>query len=181
MPLPSINTNTNLGEAFVLYNTGAEKPLVQLIQFLMRNEDSPLSIGQRELLAAFISGLNECTYCEGSHNVCAIHFGVNPGLLKELLDDIKTADYDEDFKPILQYVKKLTLAPAKMTQEDIDPVLNAGWSERALYDAIMICGLFNMINRYVDGVGLTTHPELFDKAADRLKGGFDYMLKELRD
>ena len=120
MPLPSINTSTNLGEAFVLYNTGAEKPFVQLIQFLMRNEDSPLSIGQRELLAAFVSALNECTYCAGSHSAVAARFGVHPGLLKELMDDIHTADYDEDFKPILQYIKKLTLSPSKMTQDDID-------------------------------------------------------------
>ncbi len=181
MPLPSIDSQTNLGQAFVGFNTGAEKPLVQLLHFLMRNDESPLSTGQRELIAAFISGLNSCSSCYGSHSTVAARFGVDPVMIKDFIEDVDNTPFEEKFKPILHYVKKLTLSPSKMIQGDIDKVLQAGWSERALYDAILICGTFNLINRYVDGIGLETHTELFGQSADRLMGGYDHMISKLRD
>ncbi len=44
-------------------------------------------------------------------------------------------------KPIFKYLKKLTLYPTKMVQADADDVFSAGWSKRALYDAIIIVSL----------------------------------------
>ena len=44
----------------------AAEPLVQFHEALMRGE-SPLTAGQRELLAAYVSGLNSCSYCQGVH------------------------------------------------------------------------------------------------------------------
>jgi hypothetical protein len=40
-------------------------------------------------------------------------------------------------------------------------VLIAGWDERALHDAASICGLFNLMNRIVDGLGLRAGDEYF--------------------
>jgi len=54
-------------------------------------------------------------------------------------------------KPLLRYVGKLTLTPAKITPEDAQAVLAAGWHEQALHDAVAVCGLFNMMNRMVEG------------------------------
>lgn len=59
----------------------------------------------------------------------------------------------EKIKPIIAYVTKLTLSPAKMTQADADAVYGAGWSEQALYDAILVASLFNLMNRIVEGTG----------------------------
>ncbi len=42
------------------------RPLVQFHEALMRG-DSPLAVGQRELLAAYVSALNSCAYCHGVH------------------------------------------------------------------------------------------------------------------
>lgn len=30
-----------------------------------------------------------------------------------------------------------------------------GWSERALYDAVQICALFNFMNRIIEGTGVS--------------------------
>ena len=67
-----------------------------------------------------------------------------------------------------------------MTQGDIDQVLQSGWSERALYDAILVCGAFSLMNRFVDGIGLVTYPENFEKSAERLAGGYNYLEDKLR-
>ena len=43
---------------------------------LMRDH-SPLTVAERELIAAYVSGLNACTYCYGSHVIAAGAFGVD--------------------------------------------------------------------------------------------------------
>jgi uncharacterized peroxidase-related enzyme len=179
MPLPSLEITDQPGEAFVKFNTGAEKPFLQFIHFVMRNQDSPLSIGQRELIAAFVSGINSCDLCFGSHAAVASHFGIDKDLITSLVKNFENTTVNDNFMPVLRYVRKLTLAPSKMTQNDIDAVLNGGWSERALYDAILICSAFNFMNRFSDGVGLGSFPELFDKTAGRLVGGYDSLISKL--
>jgi hypothetical protein len=59
----SIGEQDKVPHAFAKFNTGIERPLIDLHQILMRSEDSPFSVAQRELFAAFVSGTNACKYC----------------------------------------------------------------------------------------------------------------------
>jgi uncharacterized peroxidase-related enzyme len=127
--------------------------------------DSPLAPGMRELLGAYVSALNECLYCAGGHIATAHRFGVEPGLLEELLKDIATAAIEPVFKPLFHYVRKLTMAPYKMSQCDADAVFAAGWTEQALEDAIMVCCAFNFMNRLVHGYGIHADPDKFEERA----------------
>ena len=47
-------------------------------------------------------------------------------------------------------------------------MLAAGWTEHALHDAVAVCGLFNLMNRLVDGLGITAGEDYFITAARRL-------------
>ena len=38
------------------------KPLIEYHEALLRSEDSPFTIAERETMAAFVSGLNHCGY-----------------------------------------------------------------------------------------------------------------------
>jgi len=83
-------------------------------------------------------------------------------------------------KPLLAYAKKLTLTPAKMTAADAKAVLDAGWSERALHDAVLTTSLFNFMNRLVDGHGCTGSEEIFKSRGRALKdAGYAPLLKFL--
>lgn len=125
---------------------------------IMRTE-SAFSLGERELMASLVSALNACNYCTGIHESAAEAFGIEPGLLAELLRDIDTAHVDERLKPVLHFVAKLARAPARMTDADTAAVLDAGWDEQALFDAVCVCALYSFMNRYVDGTGLDSDPE----------------------
>ena len=173
----SISEQDKVPHAFSKFNTGIERPLIDLHQILMRSDDSPFSVAQRELLAAFVSGTNACKYCTGAHSATAMEFGVEESVIKGLLEDIDTAQVDEKMKPVFKYLKKLTLEPTKMTQSDADAVFNSGWSERALYDAIIICCTWSFMNRFVEGLGLTVGPEQFAMEGKMLKGGYDGIFK----
>ena len=169
----SLAEEDKVPHAFAKFNTGIERPLIDLHQVLMRSDDSPFTIGQRELLAAFVSGTNTCKYCTGAHSATAMEFGVEESLITDLIEDIDTAMIDDNMKPIFKYVKKLTLNPTKMVQADADAVFNAGWSERALYDAIIICCTWSFMNRFVDGLGLSVIPEQFAMEGKMLHAGYN--------
>ena len=129
------------------------KPLLEYHDLLLRGE-SPLSIGERELIAAYVSGLNACNFCYGAHRLYAEVFGFDPALVEQMVADLDAAPVDEKLKPLLRYAGKLKTLPPKLTPADADAVFAAGWPERALFDAIEIAALFNYMNRIIEGTGV---------------------------
>lgn len=155
------------------------KPLIEYHEVLLRGP-SPLSVAERELIAGYVSGLNACGYCYGVHEATAREFGIPQGLMLQLIEDIDQAPIDGKMKPILRYVRKLTLSPSGMTQADADAVFTAGWNDQALHDAVSTCALFNFMNRLVEGHGIKAGPEYFSLAAKRLHdGGYGGLLRML--
>jgi uncharacterized peroxidase-related enzyme len=149
------------------------RPLGELTEAAMRGP-SPFSQGQRELIAAYVSGLNACVYCHGTHVAVAEACGVAPDLVKALLADIETAPLEAKMKPVLRYARKLTLSPARVTEADAAAVYGAGWGDDALYATALVTALFNFYNRLVDGVGLDLPDGYVPEAAKRLSSkGYD--------
>jgi uncharacterized peroxidase-related enzyme len=102
---------------------------------LMRGP-SPLTPGERELIAAYVSGVNACRYCFGTHAMVAHGFGIDEGVFERLMTDVDQAPVDARLKPILRYVRKLTETPSRMVPTDADAVYAAGWSDEALVHAL---------------------------------------------
>jgi uncharacterized peroxidase-related enzyme len=128
---------------------------------------SAFTSGERELMAAYVSRLNSCTYCASSHSEAAIVLGVEGNQLEALMTDIDTAPIDKRFKPVFKFLRKLTLTSYKMVQSDADAVYAEGWDEKALHDVIMVCCCFSFMNRLADGHGLSSDPALFKARAKR--------------
>ncbi|MDQ3029177.1 MAG: peroxidase-related enzyme [Actinomycetota bacterium] len=164
--LPSLPGDAKLLDVFRAYPETA-RPLLDYHEVLMRGE-SPLSEAERELIAAYVSGLNACDYCFGIHQTTAQAFGVEEGLLTALLADVETADVDERMRPLLSYVGKVTREPARVSSADARRVLDAGWDEQALHDAVSVCALFNFMNRFVNGLGVSAGEDYFDVSGNRL-------------
>lgn len=125
-------------------------------QDVMRGDSSELTPNERELIAAIVSGTTGSIYCFSAHSRVAEAFGFPAEVVEGLLADIDSSPVDEKLKPLLHFVRKLTLTPQKIGQEDVDKVVAAGWSEQALEDAIAVCGLFNLANRMTLGYGLNS-------------------------
>lgn len=150
--LPSLPDNAHISDLFRRF-PASKDAMMQFTQVVMR-EDGALKIEVRELISAYVSGLNRCTFCYGSHLIYAEAFGISEGLLDALLIDLDAAPVADDLRVLLGYVKVLNTLPSKTTQSKIDEVLAAGWSEEALFEAVQICGLFNMMNRIIEGSGV---------------------------
>jgi uncharacterized peroxidase-related enzyme len=126
---------------------------------------SPLSPGEREMIQAYVAGLVECRYSYVAHAAAAQALGISSGLIDGLLRDPDRAPIDDKFKPLLSFVKKLTLTPSAMTQADADAVFQAGWDEKGLHDAIAVTARMNFMCRLVEGYGFT--PMSRERARER--------------
>ncbi len=150
---PSLPENPHLADVYKAFPE-CVKPLLDYHDALLRGE-SPLSVAERELIAAFVSGLNACSFCFGAHKIYACAFGIDEAVIDALVADVDKAPVDEKLKPLLKYVAKLKDLPPKLTSADAQAVYDAGWSERALFDAIQVAALFNYMNRIIEGTGVT--------------------------
>jgi uncharacterized peroxidase-related enzyme len=138
----------------VLMADGARAaPLLGYTRHVMRGP-SAFTPAEREMIFAFVSGLNACSYCFGQHSHAARLLGIDEGLIDALVHDVQTAPVDDRFKPVLAYVAKLTRAPSTVVASDVEGMAAAGWDDRAVLDANAVCGLANLMNRVVDGTGV---------------------------
>ena len=149
-------------------NKPVGRALIELHESLMRS-DSPLTPAQHEMIAAFVSGLNECQYCLGVHGQTAEAFGLPKGMLEKMVVDHEGSPVDPKMLPLLQYVRLLTRSPHQLVQADADRVFAAGWSERALHDAVLTTCLFNFMNRLLDGHGAKGNRDIYISRGIALK------------
>jgi len=164
---PSLPENAVLMDVFRAYPE-TSRPLLDYHETVMRGP-SPFTAGERELIAAYVSGLNQCGYCHGVHAVTAEACGIAPGAAPAAVADVGTALVEERMRPVLRFAGKLTHAPSSVTKADAEEVLAAGWDERALHHAIMVCALFNFMNRMVEGHGIRADADYFATSGKRLE------------
>jgi uncharacterized peroxidase-related enzyme len=142
-------------------------PLIEFHEVLLRGP-SPFTAAERELIAAYVSGLNRCEYCHGVHTATAERMGVEAGLLPRIVQDGELDDVAPKLRPVLALARKLTLSPQSATKADAEALLAAGWDDSALYYAVAVTALFNLMNRLVGGLGIELDPSYVAPASRRL-------------
>jgi alkylhydroperoxidase family enzyme len=71
-----------------------------------------------------------------------------------VLEDYRTAPISNAEKELFAYLEKVNSNCASVEQADIQRLHHAGWTDEAIYDSIMVCGLFNFYNRWIDATGV---------------------------
>ena len=128
-------------------------PWVEYCQQVFRGP-GPLSIPLRETIFTYCSQLNECEYCFSTHAAATEAVGGDKAVFDALKADIDGAPVEAKVKPLLKYVRKLTLTPSRMVPGDAEAVYAAGWDDEALHLAIALCCLANFMNRLIEGCGI---------------------------
>lgn len=166
MTTPAQSGPANLIDVFRAFPESS-KPLIEYHEVVLRGP-SPFSGAERELIAAFVSSINQCGYCTSVHVAAAENLGVPQGLVKKLVDDPALAAASEAMRPVLHYARKLTERPSSVTQADVDAIHAAGWEPAALFFVASVTALFNFMNRLVDGMRIKMDPVYSGLAAKRL-------------
>jgi uncharacterized peroxidase-related enzyme len=149
------------------YRPETAKPLNELVEVLLRGP-STLSPGERELIATYVSYLNDCYYCQTIHGaIAAAHLDGDEDLVKRVKADFQHADISDKLKSLLVIAGKVQRGGKNVTAEDVADARNLGATDLEIHDTVLISAAFCMYNRYVDGLG-TTQPH--DEALYRERG-----------
>ena len=69
-----------------------------------------------------------------------------------MLNDWRGAAVGEGLRATLGFLEKLTLQPADVGTADVEPLRSAGISDQAIEDAILVCTVFNIMDRIADAL-----------------------------
>ncbi len=143
------------------------KPMNELVEILMCGPNT-LTPAERELIATYVSSLNDCYYCQTIHGaIAAAHLDGDEELVKRVKADFKHADISAKLKALLVIAAKVQKGGKSVTPEDIVQARSEGATDLEIHDTVLIAAAFCMFNRYVDGLG-TTQPR--DEALYRERG-----------
>ncbi len=123
-------------------------PMKEITQEAMRGP-SAWSVGDRELMAAFVSQTNECAFCIGAHTATAARAYHDEAKVSAVLSDLETAPIDEPLRATLRLLGKLTREHA-VNVDDMRAVLAAGVSREQIEDALAVSFAFNTTDRLAD-------------------------------
>jgi alkylhydroperoxidase family enzyme len=110
---------------------------------------SAWSVGDRELMAAYVSKVNETPFCIAAHSATASLWYGDDAKVTATLDDVETAPIDEPLRATLRMLGKLTREHS-VDPDDIRAVLAEGVTPAQIQDALAVCLVFNITDRLAD-------------------------------
>jgi uncharacterized peroxidase-related enzyme len=147
------------------------KPLNELAEVLLRSGPHPLSPGERELIAAYVSGLNECNFCRDSHSAfAAAQLADGMAVVDQVRVDLDTAPVSAKLRALLRIAGAVKEDGRKVTAELVEAARTEGATDLEIHDTVLIAAAFCMYNRYVDGLATfaPADPNLYAEAAQRI-------------
>jgi uncharacterized peroxidase-related enzyme len=129
---------------------------------------SAWSVGDRELMAAYVSTVNESVFCVGAHTATATQAYADGPRVAAVLTDLESAPIEEQLRATLRMLGKLT-REGTVSAEDMRDVLAAGVSPQQVEDALAVCAAFNTTGHLADAFGFEVlSPEGFEAGAKYL-------------
>jgi uncharacterized peroxidase-related enzyme len=129
------------------------KHLNDLAEVLLRSE-SPLTRGERELIATYVSSLNDCFFCQNAHGGLAQHYlQCDMNYIDSVKSNYTATDLSPKMKALLTIAASVQKGGKHVTAEQIAAAKSLGATDREIHDVVLIAAAFCMFNRYVDGLG----------------------------
>lgn len=128
------------------------KPLNELAEVLLHGP-STLPQGDRELIATYVSYLNDCYFCQTTHGyIAAACLNDDYDLVKRVKADFQAAEISAKLKTLLVIAAKVQRGGKNVTAEDVQAAREQGATDVEIHDTVLIAAAFCMYNRYVDGL-----------------------------
>lgn len=137
------------------YRPETARPLCDLAEVLLRGP-STLSRGERELIASYVSSLNECSFCTDSHAAfAAAQLPSGMTLVDEVRADPESAPVSPKLRALLRIAAAVQRSGRNVSDADIAEAREQGATDQEIHDTVLIAAAFCMFNRYVDGLATT--------------------------
>jgi uncharacterized peroxidase-related enzyme len=129
------------------------KHLNELAEVLLRSNNS-LTRGERELIATYVSSLNDCFFCQNAHGGLAQHYlECDMAYIDQVKADFHSTNLSPKLKALLSIAGSVQKGGKNVTPEQIEKARNVGATDLEIHDTVLIAAAFCMFNRYVDGLG----------------------------
>jgi len=129
------------------------KHLNELAEVLLRSDNS-LTRGERELIATYVSSLNDCFFCQNAHGGLAQHYlQCDMAYIDQVKADFYSTNLSPKLKALLAIAGSVQAGGKHVTGEQIETARNLGATDLEIHDTVLIAAAFCMFNRYVDGLG----------------------------
>ncbi|SFK00818.1 uncharacterized peroxidase-related enzyme [Streptosporangium canum] len=170
MPHITLNTDEPGIRGLLRFRPETARPLNDLAEVLLRGE-STLSRGERELIATYVSGLNECRFCTSSHAAfAAAQLPEGMALVERVRADPDGAPVSAKLKALLGIAAAVQQGGRQVGDHHIAAARAEGATDVEIHDTVLIAAAFCMFNRYVDGLATFApeDPAAYATAADRV-------------
>jgi uncharacterized peroxidase-related enzyme len=118
------------------------RPLNELVEVLLRGP-STLTTGERELIAAYVSGLNDCRYCCSSHSAfAAAQLPGGMALVEEVHADPEGAAIPAKLKALLRIASAAAQGGPRITEHDMTAARAAGATDTEIHDCVLMAVAF---------------------------------------
>jgi uncharacterized peroxidase-related enzyme len=149
----------------IAYRPQTAGPLQDLVNVLLVAPNS-LSRGDRELIAAYVSGLNECDFCRDSHSAFAAEqLKGGAALVADVHADPGSAPISTLMKALLPIAAAVQRGGRAVSPSLVSRAKAAGATDVEIHDTVLIAAAFCMFNRYVDGLGTQSEQDSSQYAA----------------
>lgn len=128
------------------------KPLNELAEVLLRSDNS-LTRGERELIATYVSALNDCFFCQNAHGGLAQHYlQCDMNFIDQVKADYEAVALSDKLKALLAIAASVQRGGKHVTSEQVEKAKLLGAADIEIHDTVLIAAAFCMYNRYVDGL-----------------------------
>ena len=155
----------NLPEGFpgirgpMAFRPETAKPLNELAETLLRGKNT-LPPGERELIATYVSSLNDCFYCQNIHGgIAKHHLQCDMDLIDEVKRNFQSAAISDKLKALLSIAESVQKGGKSVTEDQVAKARSLGATEVEIHDTVLIAATFCMFNRYVDGLATWAPPD----------------------
>ena len=131
---------------------------------------SPLTVAEREMIAALVSSLNECQFCKLAHTAVAVHVSGDRDMVCAAVAEPETAPVTDKMRALLAIATKVQRSGLDVTASDIEAARAAGAGDEDIHDTVLVAAAFCMYNRFVDGLAASspTDPRLYEPLGKHL-------------
>ena len=135
------------------YRPETEAPLNFLAETLLRDDNNTLTRGERELIGAYVSYLNDCFFCQNVHGAMAGHYlGCDIQQIDAIKENFETSAISDKMKALLNIAGSVQKGGKHVTELQIEEARENGATDTEIHDTVLIAAAFCMFNRYVDGL-----------------------------
>ena len=137
---------------------------VVLYRAALHDEANTIPQWLQETISSYVSILNKCPYSLANHWANARHL-INDDMradrIEKALNELSPElEFQGRELALLEYARKLTIAPGEINQEDIAALKTTGLEDGEILEANQIISYFNYANRTLNGLGVTTKGDI---------------------